>query len=120
MNEENPAPQGSDDSLKTITMVVYALQLASFLAGISLLIAVVVNCVKKSDVQGTWLASHFKWQLRTFWFTILWWASALIVLFLVGPLLGVLLFIVSVLWMIYRIVQGWVRLYEGKEMYTEP
>ena len=75
MSDEIPVPTSDSDhlqSLRTITMVVYGLQAAAFLFGITALVAIIVNNVKKDDVLGTWLESHFRWQIRTFWYGLLW------------------------------------------------
>jgi uncharacterized membrane protein len=103
------------NSLQTLTTVVYGLQAASFVVGITSLVAVIINYVKREDVAGTWLESHFRWQIRTFWFGLLW------------GVLGGLLFVVVVgwfilvadcVWIIYRIVKGWLNLNDGKTMYA--
>ncbi len=61
------------DRLKTLTMLVYALQAAGFLLPpVVWIVAVIINYVRKDDVAGTWLESHFRWQIRTFWFGLLW------------------------------------------------
>ena len=65
-------PEDEDRNLKNITTLVYALQAASFLIGITFLVAVIINYVKQPDVRGTLYESHFRWQIRTFWFSILW------------------------------------------------
>src|SRR5439155_13173197 len=65
----------SEDRLqatKNLTAIVYALQAVGFLLGITWVVAIIVNYVKKEDVKGTWLESHFRWQIRTFWFGLLW------------------------------------------------
>lgn len=102
-------------SVKTVTTVVYALQAASFLLGITFIVAVIVNYIKKEDVQGTWLESHFRWQIRTFWFGLLWSAIGFITAFVV---IGYFILIANGVWVIYRIVKGWLRLADKKEMYA--
>jgi uncharacterized membrane protein len=93
----------------------------AFLTGWPSIIAVILNYVKRSEVRGTWLESHFRWQIRTFWFGLLW--VALCVFFVVGTLgIGIILAwlplaIVS-LWFIYRIIRGWLRLRDGLPMYV--
>ena len=99
---------------KKVTMVVYALQAASFILGVTLIAALIINYIKKEDVQGTWLASHFRWQIRTFWFFLLWGAIGVITV-LAG--VGFIILGIATVWLIYRVVKGWLRLSEGKEMY---
>jgi uncharacterized membrane protein len=114
---QGSGPSKSDADLqqaKKVTMAVYALQAASFVFGVTLIAAVILNYIKKEDVQGTWLASHFRWQMRTFWFGLLWGVIGGITL-LLG--VGFVILGVATVWFIYRIVKGWLRLSEGKEMY---
>ena len=87
----------------------------SFIFGWPSIIAVVINYVKRHDAKGTWLESHFQWQIRTFWFAFL----ASIVIGVVGALLAIVLvgfaiwvigFFMLGIWAIYRIAAGWMRL----------
>ena len=93
----------------------------AFLTGWPSIVAVILNYVKRSQVRGTWLDSHFRWQLRTFWFGLLWVSlCALFVILTLG--VGILiawlpLAFVSV-WFVYRIVRGWLALRDGRPMYT--
>jgi len=123
------------ESLITLTHVIYGLHafslvtgiitaatvVGAFLTGRPSIIAVILNYVKRSEARGTWLASHFRWQIRTFWFGILW--VALCVLFVVATL-GVGLLIawlplgVVGLWFIYRVASGWLRLKDRQPMYV--
>ena len=110
-----PSAAGADlEHARKVTMAVYALQAASFLFGVTLIAAVILNYIKKKDVRGTWLASHFRWQIRTFWFGLLWGIIGAITL-LVG--IGFFILGITTVWFIYRVVKGWLRLSEGKEMY---
>jgi uncharacterized membrane protein len=125
----------NSEGLITWTNVIYALHALSlaigllsaativgtFLIGWPSIVAVILNYVKRSDVRGTWLESHFRWQIRTFWFGALWVAlCALFVLFTLG--LG--LFIVWIplgivaLWFIYRMARGWMALNNRRPMYS--
>jgi uncharacterized membrane protein len=90
----------------------------SFLFGWPSIVAVIINYVKRSDVRGTWLESHFSWQIRTFWYALLW---AVLVAVISAPLTLVIvgfgtwvvgLFLLGV-WAVYRIARGWLRL--GRE-----
>ncbi len=107
-------PQQDLRELKTITTIVYALQAVSFFVGITFIAAVILNYVKKEDVQGTWLASHFRWQIRTFWYGLMWGVLGVITFVLV---VGYFILITNAIWIVYRIIKGWLRLSEGKEMY---
>ena len=122
-------------SLITWTQVIYGLHALSLLTGIlgaatvvgafligwPSIIAVILNYVKRSEVRGTWLDSHFRWQIRTFWFGLLW--VGLCALFVIGTLgIGILiawlpLLVVSV-WFVYRVVRGWLALKERRQMYA--
>jgi len=110
----NIPPEQNTDELKTITTIVYALQAVSFFIGITFIAAVILNYVKKEDVQGTWLASHFHWQIRTFWYGLLWGILGVITFVVV---VGYFILIANAIWIVYRIIKGWLRLSEGKEMY---
>lgn len=103
------------DGAKTITLVVYALQAASFLVGVTWIAAVIVNYIKKEDVAGTWLESHFRWQIRTFWYGLLYGVIGGITFFFI---IGWFILMADLVWVIYRIVKGWLRLSEGKPMYV--
>ncbi|MEJ2394215.1 MAG: hypothetical protein P8Z77_05420, partial [Candidatus Thiodiazotropha sp.] len=64
--------------------------------------------------EGTFLASHFTWQIRTFWYGLLWGAIGLISHFF---LISYLILLANTVWILYRIIKGWLRLSEGKALY---
>ena len=100
------------DRLKTLTMLVYALQAAGFLLPpVVWIVAVIINYVKREDVTGTWLESHFRWQIRTFWFGLLWAALGVILFVLI---VGWFILAADAIWIIYRIVKGWLNLSENR------
>ena len=124
-----------DPPLVRLTHVIYGLHAVSlvigivgaatvvgaFLFGWPSLIAVILNYVKRSDARATWLESHFRWQIRTFWFGLLW--VSLCVLFIVFTLgVGILIAWIPLgavgLWFIYRIVRGWLALLDRRPMYV--
>jgi uncharacterized membrane protein len=74
-------------------------------------VAVIINYVKKDDATGTWLESHIRWQIRTFWFGLLWGVIGG-VLSLV--LIGFVVLFADAVWIIYRIVKGWLNLTENR------
>ena len=107
---QNPTPEESQrlDSLKNLTGVIYLLQALAFvLGGITAIIAVIINYVKRDDVKGTWLASHFTWQINTFWFALILTLAGVATL-AVG--IGHFVLISAAVFVIYRIVRGWTRL----------
>ena len=93
----------------------------SFLIGVPSIIAVIMNYMKRAEASGTWLESHFRWQIRTFWSGVVW--VALCGLFVVLTVfLGLLLVWLPLgilgLWFIYRIARGWLALRDRRPMYT--
>ncbi len=101
-------------SAKTMTTAVYVLQALSFVFGITFIVAIIVNYIKKDEVQGTWLASHFRWQMRTFWFSVLWTMIGFLTSFI---LIGYFILLADAVWVIYRVIKGWLALSDGKELY---
>ena len=100
--------------LVNITTLVYALQALSFFVGVSCIVALIINYVKLPDVSGTWLASHFRWQIRTFWFSMLWLVLGVVTLVLV---VGYFVLLANGVWVIYRIIKGWLALNDRKPLY---
>ena len=123
------AGQPADASLVSYTHVIYALHSLSVLIGLTSavtivgafvfgfpsIIAVIMNYARRSEVHGTFLESHFSWQIRTFWFALFW---ALIILAISVPLMLIIIgfatwwigFVILGIWVIYRIIRGWVAL----------
>ena len=101
------------ESLKKLTMVLYALYAFSYFAGITAIIGIVINYIKLEEVVGTWLESHFRWQIRTFWFGLLWvivgFATVLI-------LVGFAILFANFIWIIYRVIKGWLYFNDNKPM----
>ncbi len=97
-----------------LTHIIYALMAAGFITGgLGTLAAIIINYIKLDDVKGTWLESHFRWQMRTFWWGLLWgFLSALLMLVVIG----FFLLFVDAVWIIYRIAKGWIRLNDSKPM----
>lgn len=110
--ETIPSPPNTD-AIKNLATVVYALQAVSFFVGITAIAAIVINYVKLDDARGTWLESHFRWQINTFWYGLLWGVIGAITLVI---LVGWLILMANAVWVIYRIVKGWLRLNDGKEV----
>jgi uncharacterized membrane protein len=105
--------ENDEQGLKTVAAVVYALLAAGFFLGITWIIAVIIDYVKRDDAKGTWLESHYRWQIRTFWFGLLWGAIGGILSLI---LVGFIVLAADAVWIIYRIVKGWLRLAERREV----
>ena len=116
MNMNNQIVTPGDEkmeSLKKITMVVYVLYAFSYFAGITAIIGIVINYIKLEEVAGTWLESHFRWQMRTFWFGLLWAAIGMATLVF---LIGIAILFANCVWIIYRVVKGWLYFNDNKPM----
>jgi uncharacterized membrane protein len=123
-----PAP-----ALVNVTNLVYALHalslligittaatiIGAFVFGLSSIIAVIINYLKRGEASGTFLESHFRWQIRTFWFALLWCViGGMLIITLVGIPLALVVFFAAGVWAIYRIVRGWLALRDRKPMYV--
>ena len=92
--------------------------IGSFVGSIPSIIAVILNYVKRRDARGTWAESHYRWQIRTFWFALLWIALAFLLVFtLVFIPISIGIAVTITLWLVYRIGKGWLRLRDHKPMY---
>jgi uncharacterized membrane protein len=127
LNDPVPVPdlQGVRPSLVQLTHVIYALHAAAvvigvtssasvaggFVFGLPSLLAVFLNWLKRGEVRGTWLDSHFAWQIRTFWFTLLWLVVyGLLIITIIGiPIAWILIALLGI-WVGYRVIRGWVAL----------
>lgn len=90
----------------------------AFVFGLPSIIAVIMNYVRRAEARGTWLESHFRWQLRTFWFAALWIVLSLVafgwlVLIGIGIVLIWLVFAITGVWAAYRIIRGWLAVAAG-------
>jgi uncharacterized membrane protein len=101
-------------SSKDLTTLVYVLQALSFVFGVTLIAAVMINYIKQDAVRGTWLESHFRWQIRTFWFSLLWFGIGGLTSFI---LIGYVILALNGLWLLYRILRGFICLRENRPMY---
>jgi uncharacterized membrane protein len=99
-------------SLKTLTLVVYALQVLSVFVGITAIVGVIINYIKREDAVGTMYESHFDWQIRTFWWGLVWTAVGFVLLFAFG--LGLLVWFVAGIWALYRVVKGFIKLNDNQ------
>jgi uncharacterized membrane protein len=141
MSDPNPPmtaePPRVDESLITYTNVIYALHalaviigvttahtiVLSFVGGLPSIVAVIMNYARRSAVRGTFLESHFRWQIRTFWFALLWsvvivLVSAPFMLVLIGFAFAWLGLVALGIWIAYRVIRGWLALRDRKPMYA--
>ena len=126
-----------DESLVTYTNVIYALHtlsvviglstfhtvVGSFIWGLPSIVAVIMNYARRSATRGTYLESHFRWQIRTFWYALLWscliWLVSLpFMLVLIGFGMLVLGHWALAIWIIYRVARGWLALRDKRAMYV--
>ena len=103
------------DSLKSLGTLIYALYALSLFAGVTAVVAIVLNYIKLGEVKGTWLESHFRWQIRTFWWGLLWLVVGSVTVFI---LIGWIVLGVAFVWFVYRIARGWLRLNDGLPITT--
>jgi uncharacterized membrane protein len=130
MNEPQRTP---DPSLLTWTHVIYGLHalsvligitspatiVGSFIFGLPSIAAVIMNYARRRDVAGTWLNTHFTWQIRTFWIAFF---ASVLVLIISAPLMLILVgfataaigFLIIGIWVFYRVVRGWLALRDAR------
>jgi len=128
-----PAAGDAPESVWNVANIVYGLHgfailvgidgtatvVGSFVGSVPSLIAVVLNYAKRSEARGTWLESHYRWQIRTFWFAVGWLIVAgFLVVTIIGIVIAVPIFAAITAWIIYRIARGWLRLRDRLPMYA--
>ena len=132
-NSPVPFPQAPAPSLITIAHIVYGLHALSILIGITSpitivgafvfgipsIVAVILNYVNQSNSRGSFLESHFRWQIRTFWFAAMWiLIGAVLFVTIIGIPLAWIIFAGAGIWVIYRVARGWLTLQDRKPMVT--
>ena len=143
MSDPAPVPSMSaeppklDESLVTYTHVIYALHalavligfttwhtiVGSFVGGLPSIVAVIMNYARRSATRGTYLESHFRWQIRTFWFALLWACAIVLVtapffLIIIGWPMAVFGLWALGIWIAYRVIRGWLALRDKRPMYV--
>ena len=128
-----PSPAGPSASLISTTLLVYALfgaaavvallahglVLVAPLGGIVGIIAIIIAHVKRSEATGTWLASHYRWLIRTFWFSVLWWVVGgivfwILLIILIGPIIAIGIWLATTIWVLYRLIRGYLLFKDNK------
>ena len=117
------------DDLVRLTHVIYGLHafsavmgvissaaiVTAFLTGWPSILAVILNYARRDAVRGTYLESHFRWQIRTFWFAVLWVVVAtLLFITILGIPIAWLIVVLTGIWVLYRIGRGWLALNDGQ------
>lgn len=111
---ETVLTEDAEKRLRDLALLVYVLQAAGFLVGLTWVVGAVIDYLKIGEVRNTWLETHFNWQLRTFWLGLAGMALAWALMIVkVGALIG----IAVTVWAIYRVVRGWLALVDRKPMY---
>jgi uncharacterized membrane protein len=123
MNEVTTPAPGADAeklvNLKQLTLIIYILYAVSAFVGLTGIVAIIINYVKRDDTVGTIYESHFTWQIRTFWWSLLWAVIGFAIILLTlgfGIVIGGPILFVDFVWCIYRIVKGFLNLNDGKPM----
>jgi uncharacterized membrane protein len=129
----SPGPAEPLPSVLTVANVVYALHafaivvgvlgsatvVGSFVGSVPSIVAVILNYLKRGEARGSWLESHYRWQIRTFWYAIGW---VVLAFFLIVTVIGIPFAFATLvgvsLWLVYRIVRGWLRLRDRRPMYV--
>src|SRR5215469_6484684 len=130
---ETSATPSPSASLISTTLLIYALfgvaavialfshgfPLVAPLMGIVGIVALILAYVKRSDAAGTWLASHYRWLIRTFWFSLLWGIIGAIIfvllaLIIIGIIIGYAIWVATTIWVLYRLVRGYMLFNESK------
>ena len=132
MTHDTRIANAAAPSLVTVAHIVYALHslslliglttaatvVGAFVFGVPSIVAVIINYLKRGEAEGTFLESHFRWQIRTFWFALLWCVIAgMLLITIIGIPVALLIFLAIGVWVIYRIVRGWLALRDRKSMY---
>jgi uncharacterized membrane protein len=131
----NAAARPPDAGLVSYTQLVYGLHALAvltgvftsasiagrFVFGLPSIIAVIMNYARRAEARGTWLETHFSWQIRTFWFALLWIGVTLLVgapltLIVIGIYLVIAGFMIVGVWVAYRVARGWLALRERRPM----
>ena len=92
-------------------MAIYILQIIGFFMGFTFIIALIFNYIKEGNCHNTYLASHHRWQIRTFWFGLLWIVLGIIT---IPIIVGIVVLAINTIWVIYRIIKGIIQLSENE------
>lgn len=116
MSEQFPikTPEAREQSGRDLATLVYLIQAISLFTAVPFFIGVLINYFKRGDVRGTLAESHFRWQIRTFWFWLLWTVIGTLTMWI---LIGFAFLGVAWIWAIYRVIRGWLTLADNRPAY---
>lgn len=133
MHDDSASNVNAPSAIVNVALLVYALHALSlligiltaativgaFVFGVPSIIAVVINYLKRDEARGTFVESHFRWQIRTFWFALVWFlVGGLLFATFIGIPLALGLWLATGFWAIYRIARGWLALRDRKPMFV--
>ena len=104
-----PSPTSKPESLIILAHLTYLLQALGLLFGITAIIAGILVFLKRKDVKESWLASHYAWQWRTFLIGL---SLFILGFFLAIIVIGVFIWWAGAIYVIYRVIKGWLRLFD--------
>ncbi len=95
-----------------VAMISHGVPPIAPLLGLVGIAGVIVAYVKRDEAQGTWVASHLRWLIRTFWYSLLWaivgWLVLLTLgLILIGIPIAVVIWFATSVWVLYRVIRGY-------------
>lgn len=107
----------ASDSQVQLARIVYYVQMAGLILGLPFLIALIFNYLRRDQVLGTWVETHFHWQIMTFWYGL---GILLVGLMTIGITFGSFLIVFDAFWVSYRIFYGWSQLNKGRAIFKMP
>lgn len=113
--EQGAVASSSDQSDRKLAQLVYILQAIGIFIGLTFIAGVIINYIKRGEMTTELGKSHTRWQIRTFWFSLLWMVIGSVLAVVV---VGYFIVLANLVWVIYRICRGWLRLNDGKSMYA--
>lgn len=113
-NDQQVVVYGAQESLRKYTMISYALHLLGLVNGLTFIAALILAYIKRDDARGTLYENHFAFQTRSFWWFVFWFIVALLPTMLTIGFIP--FFVLPQIWFGYRMIKGWIRLSEGREV----
>ena len=101
------------EELKKYALIVYILYVLSLVIGLTSIAGVIIAYLKKKDATGTWVESHFEYQIRTFWISLI---AGIVGFILSFIFVGVIIILADIVWFLYRAIKGWLALNDQKEI----